>query len=80
MDPGIGTLGAIFSNVMSPLLISGGPVKSINQYYNKKLARLNTLLSQNKNTVVDHTTGDTFLFLHLPRAPRNNPLSSSPDF
>lgn len=58
MDPGIGTLGAIFSNVMSPLLISGGPVKSINQYYNKKLAILNTLLSQNKNTIVDYTTGE----------------------
>ena len=29
---------------------------------------------------VTPVTFGTFLFLHLPRAPRNNPLSSSPDF
>lgn len=57
MDPGVGTLGAVASNVVKPFLISGGPVKSINQYFNKLLARLQSELEINKNKVLNKETG-----------------------
>ena len=58
IDTGVDILSAIYSNVAESFLISGGPLKSINQYYNSKLAELKSLLAQNKNTVVDEMTGE----------------------
>lgn len=58
IDPGVGNLAAVYSNVFKPFLISGGPLKSINQYYNKKLANLKSLLAENKNKVVNDVTGE----------------------
>ena len=58
IDVGVDILTAIYSNVAKSFLISGGPLKSINHYYNSKLAELKSLLAQNKNTVVDEMTGE----------------------
>lgn len=38
IDLGINNLCTIGSNVIKPIIINGKPLKSINQYYNKKLA------------------------------------------
>ena len=48
VDLGINNLCAITSNQnnVRPLLINGRPLKAINQYYNKKLAKLNSKLDQ----------------------------------
>lgn len=46
IDLGINNLCTIGSNVIKPIIINGKPLKSINQYYNKKLAELK---SQQKN-------------------------------
>lgn len=40
IDLGINNLCTIGSNVIKPIIINGKPLKSINQYYNKKLATL----------------------------------------
>ena len=45
IDPGVDNLAAIYSNVAESFLISGGPLKSINHYYNSKLAELKSLLA-----------------------------------
>lgn len=46
IDIGVNNLATITSNVFSPIIINGKPVKSINQYYNKRIADLS---SKNKN-------------------------------
>ena len=46
IDIGVNNLATITSNVFQPIIINGKPVKSINQYYNKTIARLS---SNNKN-------------------------------
>ena len=58
IDPGVDNLAAIYSNVAESFLVSGGPLKSINQFYNRKLAELKSLLAQNKNKVVNKMTGE----------------------
>jgi putative transposase len=40
IDLGINNLATIGSNVMKPFIINGRPLKSINQYYNKKKSKL----------------------------------------
>lgn len=40
IDLGLNNLATIGSNVIKPLIINGRPLKSINQFYNKKLASL----------------------------------------
>ena len=52
IDLGIDNLAACCSNVSNAFIINGKPVKSINQYYNKKKAKLQSELEikQNKNT------------------------------
>jgi len=40
IDMGLNNLCTIGSNVIKPIIINGKPLKSINQYYNKKLAQL----------------------------------------
>jgi IS605 OrfB family transposase len=46
IDLGLNNLATISSNVIKPIIINGKPIKSINQYYNKKLAKLRS----NKNS------------------------------
>ena len=45
IDIGLNNLAAVSSNAsLKPLIINGKPLKSINQYYNKKLAKLKSKL------------------------------------
>lgn len=44
IDLGINNLMTLSSNVIEPLIINGRPLKSINQYYNKRLARMKSNL------------------------------------
>ena len=50
IDLGVNNLCAIGSNVLKPIIINGKPLKSINQYYNKKLAKLKSELKNEKKT------------------------------
>ena len=49
-DIGMNNLLTITSNVASPLIISGKPIKSINQFYNKILATAKSKLPENMYT------------------------------
>lgn len=40
IDLGVSNLATIVSNIHSPYIINGKPIKSMNQYYNKRLAHL----------------------------------------
>lgn len=47
LDPGLNNLATLtFNKSLSPLIIPGGPVKSINQYYNKKKGKLQSMLPE----------------------------------
>ena len=46
IDLGVNNLAAVTSNVMNPFIINGRPLKSINQYYNKELAKERSKLSK----------------------------------
>lgn len=46
IDLGVNNLATITSNVFKPFIVNGKPVKSINHYYNKKIAQL---ASRHKN-------------------------------
>ena len=46
IDLGVNNLVALFIDKENPYLLNGRPLKSINQYYNKELARLKSLLPQ----------------------------------
>jgi putative transposase len=50
IDIGVSNLGTVTSNVtgFNPLLINGNPLKTINSYYNKERARLQSLLGENQ--------------------------------
>ena len=50
VDLGVNNLMTVSSNVMKPIIINGKPLKSINQYWNKEKARLQSLLKDNKRT------------------------------
>ena len=50
VDLGINYLMTVSSNVAKPFIINGKPLKSINQYWNKELARLQSILKGNKKT------------------------------
>lgn len=50
IDLGVNNLATIASNVIKPIIINGKPIKSINQYYNKKKAELQAELRNNKKT------------------------------
>lgn len=52
IDSGINNLATItFNNGVIPLIINGRPLKSINQYYNKKKAKIKQNLDKSKNLV-----------------------------
>jgi len=48
IDLSVNNLVAVTSNVIKPFIINGKPCKSINQYTNKKTAKLKSLLPQGK--------------------------------
>lgn len=50
IDLGINNLATIGSNCIKPLIINGRPLKSINQYFNKEKARLQSQLPNNQFT------------------------------
>ena len=50
IDLGINNLAMVSSNVVKPFIINGRPLKSINQYYNKEKARLQSHFKGNKRT------------------------------
>lgn len=50
VDLGINNLMTVSSNVTKPFIINGKPLKSINQYWNKEKARLQSLLKGNRQT------------------------------
>lgn len=50
IDLGLNNLATVGSNVVKPFIINGRPLKSINQYWNKEVARLQSLLKNNKKT------------------------------
>lgn len=52
IDIGLNNLVTLGSNdtQVNPIIISGGPVKSINQYYNKKRAKLQSSLGDSKTS------------------------------
>ena len=50
VDLGVNNLMTVSSNVTKPFIINGKPLKSINQYWNKEKARLQSLLKGNKKT------------------------------
>lgn len=48
IDPGLNNIVAVFNNIgIRPFLYNGRPIKSINQYYNKNLAKLQSELPNN---------------------------------
>ena len=50
IDLGLNNLATIGSNIAKPFIINGRPLKSINQYYNKEKARLQSHLKGDKKT------------------------------
>lgn len=50
IDLGLNNLATITSNVSKPYIINGRPIKSINQYYNKKKAYLQSKLKDQKTS------------------------------
>ena len=50
IDLGVNNMATIGSNVLKPIIINGKPLKSINQYYNKQLAKLKSELKNEKKT------------------------------
>jgi len=49
IDIGVNNLATITSNVFQPVIISGKPLKSINQFYNKKLSYYKSILYKRNN-------------------------------
>lgn len=67
IDLGVNNLATISSNVIKPIIINGKPIKSINQFYNKKVAyyksklknrktskKLNRLTNKRENKIKDY--------------------------
>jgi len=49
IDLGVNNLATIGSNILIPTIINGKPLKSINQYYNKKRSKFKSKLGHYKN-------------------------------
>ena len=50
IDTGVNNLVTVGSNVIKPFIINGKPLKSINQYYNKRVAYLKSKLKNGKKS------------------------------
>lgn len=67
IDLGINNLCSVSSNVVSPFIINGRPVKSINQFYNKEL-------SHRKSRLEKINTKKTSNFIHKLNLKRRNKI------
>jgi len=58
VDLGVNNLTTLTSNIkeITPLIINGKPLKSINQYYNKKLSKLSSILETRNNKKTSNNT------------------------
>jgi putative transposase len=58
VDLGVNNLTTLTSNIkeIKPLIINGKPLKSINQYYNKKLSKLSSILETRNNKKTSNNT------------------------
>lgn len=54
VDIGLNNLATVGGNKINPILINGRPLKSINQYYNKELAKLKSRQDTCKNKNVNY--------------------------
>ena len=50
IDLGLNNLMTVSSNVIHPFIINGKPIKSINQYYNKRIAKMKLKLNTSRKT------------------------------
>lgn len=50
IDLGLNNLGTVTNNVIKPFIINGKPIKSINQFYNKRVSNLKSKLKDGKKT------------------------------
>ena len=50
IDLGLNNLATVGSNVIKPFIINGKPLKSINQYFNKKMSKERSFLSKGRYT------------------------------
>jgi len=50
IDLGVNNLACLTSNVIGPLIINGKPLKSVNQFFNKRRAALMSQLSEKRKT------------------------------
>lgn len=71
IDLGVNNLMTVTSNVMSPIIYSGKPLKSINQYYNKRKAELKSKLVK-VNKKESHETSKRLNRLGLKRKNKIN--------
>ena len=53
IDLGLNNLATVGGNMISPIIINGRPLKSINQFYNKKLSKLKSRQDLCKNKTVN---------------------------
>lgn len=54
IDPGLNNLFTVVSNVAAPTIYNGRPLKSINQFYNKKKSKLQSVLEVRNKTKHSH--------------------------
>lgn len=67
IDLGINNLATVTSNVMQPFIINGKPLKSINQYYNKKYSKLKSEVNGRYKTYKTYKTTKRMNSLSLKR-------------
>ena len=56
IDLGLNNLATVTSNVLKPFIVNGRPLKSINQYYNKRKAHLQSIIGTAKTRRIRRMT------------------------
>jgi putative transposase len=69
IDLGVNNLATIGSNTITPFIINGKPLKSINQYYNKKYAYYKSILEKRNNKKTSN-------YLHKLNLKRKNKIDN----
>ena len=62
IDIGVNNLATVGSNKLKPVIVNGKPLKSINQYYNKELAKLRSRQDKCNNKLVNSKKIKTLTF------------------
>ena len=62
VDIGVNNLATVGSNKLKPVIVNGKPLKSINQYYNKELAKLRSRQDVSNNKSVNSKKIKTLTF------------------